>query len=142
MTELTSMSALDQARLIREKKISAEELLNETLAQVKKVDGRPGSLEEYIEQPEDKEKVHAFILITEESAREKARAVDRKVAAGGGIGTLSRCSLFGERCLLHKRDSNDGRIQDSGWVSSSLHFHSYSTVGTGGCGAVRKSEFG
>ncbi|HQN63179.1 MAG TPA: amidase, partial [Flexilinea sp.] len=89
MTELTSMSALDQARLIREKKISAEELLNETLAQVKKVDGRPGSLEEYIEQPEDKEKVHAFILITEESAREKARAVDRKVAAGEELGPLA-----------------------------------------------------
>ena len=89
MTELTSLSALDQARLIREKKISAEELLNETLAQVKKVDGRPGSLEEYIEKPEDKEKVHAFILITEESAREKARAVDRKVAAGEELGPLA-----------------------------------------------------
>lgn len=89
MTELTSLSALDQARLIRDKKISAEELLNETLAQVKKVDGRPGSLEEYIEKPEDKEKVHAFILITEESAREKAREVDRKVAAGEELGPLA-----------------------------------------------------
>ena len=89
MRELTELSALEQAKLIREKQISAEELLNATLEQVKKVDGRPGSLEPYVEKPEDLEKVHAFIILTEDHAREKARAVDKKVSAGESLGSLA-----------------------------------------------------
>ena len=89
MTELTTLSAIEQAKLIREKQISAEELLNATLEQVKKVDGRSGSLDEYIEEPDDLKKVHAFILMTDEQAREKARAVDKKVAAGEKLSPLA-----------------------------------------------------
>jgi aspartyl-tRNA(Asn)/glutamyl-tRNA(Gln) amidotransferase subunit A len=72
MTELIELSAVEQAALIREKKISSVELLEATLAQVEKVDGRSGSLEPYVEQPEDLEKVHAVLVIGRDHAMAKA----------------------------------------------------------------------
>ncbi len=89
MTELIELSALEQAKLIREKKISAVELLEATLKQVDAVDGRPGSLDTPVEEPEDLEKVHAFILLTKAHALEKAAEVDRKIAAGEALGVLA-----------------------------------------------------
>ena len=89
MTELIELSAVEQAALIREKKISSVELLEATLAQVEKVDGRSGSLETYVERPEDLEKVHAFLLITREHAMTKAKEVDRKISAGEPVGALA-----------------------------------------------------
>ena len=89
MTELIELSAIEQTKLIREKKVSSVELLEATLKQVERVDGRPGSLDFYVEQPEDLEKVHAFILMTKERAMEKAVEVDRKIAAGEPVGALA-----------------------------------------------------
>ncbi len=89
MTDLTHLTAIEQARLIREKQISAEELLDATLKQVEKVDGRPGSLDFSGDTAEDLEKIHAFLRITEEHARKKARSVDQKIANGETIGALA-----------------------------------------------------
>ncbi|MHC1773248.1 MAG: amidase [Flexilinea sp.] len=89
MTELIELSAIEQSKLIREKKVSSVELLEATLKQVERVDGRPGSLDLYVEQPEDLEKVHAFILMTKEHAMKKAVEVDRKIAAGEPVGALA-----------------------------------------------------
>lgn len=89
MKELTALTAIEQAKLIREKQISADELLTATLEQVNRVDGRPGSLEHYEEKPEDLEKVHAFITMTEEHARERAKEIDKKIAAGEPVGPLA-----------------------------------------------------
>lgn len=87
--ELTALSAIEQAKLVKTKQITAEELLLATLAQVKAVDGRPGSVEPYEEQPEDQHKVHAFITLAEEHAVEKARNVDKRIAAGQTVGALA-----------------------------------------------------
>ena len=88
MTDLTHLTALEQAKLIRDRKISAVELLDATLAQVRKVDGRRGQVGA-TETAEDLEKVHAFILLTEREAREKASEVDRRIAAGEAVGPLA-----------------------------------------------------
>lgn len=88
MTDLTHLTALEQAKLIRDRKVSAVELLDATLAQVRKVDGRPGQVGA-TETAEDLEKVHAFILLTEREAREKAAEVDRRIAAGEAVGPLA-----------------------------------------------------
>ena len=59
MTDLTHLTALEQAKLIRDREISAVELLDATLAQVRKVDGRPGQAGA-TETAEDLEKVHGW----------------------------------------------------------------------------------
>lgn len=88
--ELCDHSALELNRLLREKKASAAEIVESSLARIAAVDGQPGSL-----QPdaglssEDQEKVHAFITLTAENARTQAREIDRKVAAGEDPGPLA-----------------------------------------------------
>lgn len=71
--EVTFLSAIEQAELVRTKQIGAEELLELTLQQVK--------------QTEDS--VHAFVTICENEAREKARDVDRRIAVGEAVGSLA-----------------------------------------------------
>lgn len=88
MTNLTHLTALEQAKLIRDREISAAELLDATLKQVAKVDGRPGSVDG-VETEQDLEKVHAFITMTEAQARAKAADVDRRIAAGEPVGPLA-----------------------------------------------------
>ena len=71
--EVTTLSALEQAELVRTKQIGAEELLELTLQRVEQTEGA----------------VHAFVTICEEEAREKARDVDRRIAAGEAVGLLA-----------------------------------------------------
>ena len=87
--DLTSLSALEQAELIRSRKVSAVELLEETLARIRNVDGRPGSADNLSETPEDAEKIHAFVALCEKEARQKAEQVDRKIADGQPVGILA-----------------------------------------------------
>ena len=88
--DLTALSALEQAELIRGKQVSAVELLQAVLERVRSVDGRPGSPENGTEEtPEDKEKIHAFVTVCESAAMEKAQEVDRKIAAGEPVGPLA-----------------------------------------------------
>ncbi len=88
MTDILELSAMEQAKLIREKKISSVELVEANMKQIEKYDGRPGSSEDYREQPEDKEKLHAFILVTKDHALKKAQDVDQRIAAGEPVGPL------------------------------------------------------
>ena len=88
--DLTALSASEQAELIRGKQVSAVELLQAVLDRVRAADGRPGSPENGPEEtPEDKEKIHAFVTVCESAAMEKAREVDRKIAAGEPVGPLA-----------------------------------------------------
>lgn len=87
--ELTSLTAIEQARLIRTGQITAMELLDATLERVKAVDGRPGSPDDPAETAADREKIHAFVTICEEKARKKAAAVDKKIADGEPVGPLA-----------------------------------------------------
>ena len=71
--EVTVLSAVEQAELVRTKQIGAEELLELTLRRVEQTEGS----------------LHAFITICEKEAREKARDVDRRLAAGEAVGPLA-----------------------------------------------------
>ena len=71
--EVTVLSAVEQAELVRTKQIGAEELLELTLQRVEQTEGT----------------LHAFITICEKEAREKARDVDRRLAAGEAVGPLA-----------------------------------------------------
>ncbi len=87
--ELTTLTAIEQAELIRSRQISAAELLNATLDQVKTVDGCPGSSDNTPESAEERTKIHAFVTICEDEARTKAAEVDRKIRDGEPVGPLA-----------------------------------------------------
>jgi aspartyl-tRNA(Asn)/glutamyl-tRNA(Gln) amidotransferase subunit A len=86
---LTDISAFDIASLIRHKEVSAMEVLEAALERIAAVDGRPGRLDGGEVEPEDVERVHAFITLTEERARSQAAQIDRKVAEGEELGPLA-----------------------------------------------------
>lgn len=87
--ELCDLTAVEIRNLLNSKKASAEEVLDSCLARVEAVDGRPGTLDYKDNNEEDAGKVHAFITPTPEIAREQAREVDRKLAAGDDPGILA-----------------------------------------------------
>ena len=86
--ELCDLSALELTHLLRGKKTSAVEILQSTLQRISRVDGRAGALDQQVT-GEDKEKVHSFITLTEESALAQARTVDADLAAGKDPGPLA-----------------------------------------------------
>jgi len=83
------LSAHELSTLLRQRKLSAVEILESCLQRTAAVDGRPGALDSGPEQPEDAQRVHAFITLTPERARAQAEAVDRKLAAGENPGPLA-----------------------------------------------------
>lgn len=89
MKELCDLPAYQIADLVRTKQLSAVEVLENTLERVRKVDGRPGSVNHGPITEEDQKKVHAFTRVTEELAREQAEQVDSLLAAGEDPGSLA-----------------------------------------------------
>lgn len=87
--ELCDLSAVELYRLLRERKTSAVEILQSTLERIGEVEGRMGALENSDLTEEDKQKVHAFITLTDERALEQARRVDARLAAGEDPGALA-----------------------------------------------------
>lgn len=75
--------------LIRRKEISAEEVVEANIKHIEEIDGRPGEINSGETTEEDKQRVHAFITITAEKARAKAKEIDRKIAAGEDAGALA-----------------------------------------------------
>ena len=71
------------------RKISAVEVIEAALNRIADVDGRPGALDAGKIQPEDLLKVHAFLTITDKHARDQAKEIDRKIAAGEEVGPLA-----------------------------------------------------
>jgi len=90
--ELCDLSAFELGRLLRQRKISAMEILDSALARIRAVDGRPGTAEPVEGNGdlarEDAQRVHAFISYTEDQARAQADAVDKKIAKGEDPGLL------------------------------------------------------
>ncbi len=80
--ELCDLSAYELSILIRNKDVSAVEALGSSLKRIEQVDGRSGSLEKTELTEEDKNKVHAFISVTDERARAQAEEIDKKIAEG------------------------------------------------------------
>ena len=87
--ELCDLSALQISRMLRSKEVSAVEVLKSCLARIEKVDGRPGQLDDPGEIPEDANRVHAFITYTKDSARARARAIDKQMTSGDDPGPLA-----------------------------------------------------
>lgn len=68
--------------------VSALEITESCLKRIEAVDGVPGRLD-HVESEQDNTRVHAFITLTADSAREQAREIDRKLAAGEDVGPLA-----------------------------------------------------
>ncbi len=66
---LCDLPAVEIAARVRAGTLRAEAVLDSTLERIRVVEGRAPSLEAYAPTPEDREKVHAFITLTEERAR-------------------------------------------------------------------------
>jgi len=84
---LADLPAYEIASRIRNRELSAVEVLDAALARVAAVDGMPGRIDG--DPNAEPNKVHAFITLTEERAREQARRVDEKIAAGEDPGPLA-----------------------------------------------------
>lgn len=86
---LTQLSAFEISAQVRSGNLSACEVLDASLAQIRAVDGAAGSLEPSALDPSEDQKVHAFISLTEDLARQQAAEVDRKAASGEDPGILA-----------------------------------------------------
>ncbi|MCU0486687.1 MAG: amidase family protein, partial [Anaerolineales bacterium] len=87
--ELCDLSAFEVASKVKRGILSASEVLDSALERIQRVDGRPGSLEPGEITAEDQAHVHAFTTLTVERARQQARQVDAKLAAGEPVGPLA-----------------------------------------------------
>jgi aspartyl-tRNA(Asn)/glutamyl-tRNA(Gln) amidotransferase subunit A len=87
--ELCDLSAREMARLVHEGEVSAQEILESSLGRIEAVEGRSPRTGDYQSDPADLEKVHAFISLTSERARQQAKIVDDQVAAGEDPGALA-----------------------------------------------------
>lgn len=85
----TSLSALEIARRVRAGELSAMQVLEDHLAQVAAVDGIPGQLDPPALDAREEQKVHAFIQVTADLARQQAEQVKAKVARGEDPGPLA-----------------------------------------------------
>lgn len=89
MPELCDLPAFEISRRVRGGGEKATDVLESTLARIRAVEGRSGSLEAGPVTDEDRRKVHGFISVIEESARQAAAEVDRKIASGEEPGRLA-----------------------------------------------------
>jgi len=87
--ELCDHSGYELSFFLREKKISAQEIVESCLARIAQVDGRPGSVDSGEMTAEDTQKVHSFISLTAEMARDQAKKLDQKIANGDKVGSLA-----------------------------------------------------
>jgi aspartyl-tRNA(Asn)/glutamyl-tRNA(Gln) amidotransferase subunit A len=87
--ELCDLSATTLSDLIRLRQVSAEQVVESALSRIAAVDGRPGSLDSDGLSSEDEKKVHAFITLTADSARQRAKEIDRMFAEGEDPGPLA-----------------------------------------------------
>jgi len=77
--------------MIRSRQVSAVDVLESALARIIAVDGLPGTIQPGNPQLSNlqPDKVHAFITLTAERARARAREIDRRLAAGEDPGSLA-----------------------------------------------------
>ena len=87
--ELSDLSALELTKLLRQKKTSAVDIIQSVYQRIGSVDGRCGALDSGPLTEEDKQKVHAFITLTDDRALDQAQKVDRKIANGEDPGPLA-----------------------------------------------------
>jgi aspartyl-tRNA(Asn)/glutamyl-tRNA(Gln) amidotransferase subunit A len=89
--ELCDLTAIEMVAGLHAGNFSAEELLDSTLERISSVEGRSGSLEQ--NQPPEPQRVHAYITLTEDRARQQAQVVDRTLSRGQDPGPLAGVPL-------------------------------------------------
>ncbi|NSW53972.1 MAG: Asp-tRNA(Asn)/Glu-tRNA(Gln) amidotransferase subunit GatA [Anaerolineae bacterium] len=89
MTHLHQRSAYELAQMLRNKETSALEITEAALARIEAVDGVPGQIGYGDLSEADQNKVHAFITLTAERARQQAQQIDKQLAAGEDPGPLA-----------------------------------------------------
>ncbi len=92
-TPIVDLPAHEQARRVKGKDFRAVELLEATFERIEAVEGCQPSTEQYVLNAADLEKVHAFVSLTEERARQQAQATDAAIAAGELTGPLAGVPL-------------------------------------------------
>ncbi|GAB4484316.1 MAG: Asp-tRNA(Asn)/Glu-tRNA(Gln) amidotransferase subunit GatA [Anaerolineales bacterium] len=85
--ELFELTALEIARKVRAREMTASEVLEAHLKHIAAVDGLPGTLGG--DKDAEPDQVHAFITLTTDRARQQAAAIDAKIAAGRDPGPLA-----------------------------------------------------
>lgn len=86
---ILDLSAYSIAEKVQGGELSAVDVLDAALARIAQVDGRPGSLDGGALTDDDRNRVHAFITLTAERARQQAEAIDARVKAGDTVGPLA-----------------------------------------------------
>lgn len=86
---ILEQSAFNIAQKVQHGELSAVEVLEAVLERIEAVDGRPGTLDYGELTEEDKAKVHAFLTLTADRARQQADEVDSRVKAGNWVGPLA-----------------------------------------------------
>ena len=84
---LHTLSAVEIARKVKAREVSAMDVLEAHLKHIEEVDGCPGILGG--DPQAEPGKVHAFITLTPALARQQAAAIDAKIAAGQDPGPLA-----------------------------------------------------
>jgi aspartyl-tRNA(Asn)/glutamyl-tRNA(Gln) amidotransferase subunit A len=87
--EICDQPAYELSLLLRQKQLSALEIVESCLQRIDAVDGRAGALDSGEVTAEDEGKVHAFITLTAERALAQAKEIDRKIATGEDPGSLA-----------------------------------------------------
>jgi aspartyl-tRNA(Asn)/glutamyl-tRNA(Gln) amidotransferase subunit A len=87
--ELCDYSAHELSTMLRQRRVSAVEILESTLARIAAVDGRPGIIEPGEQTEEDAQRVHSFISYNEAQARAQSEAVDKQIGDGEDPGLLA-----------------------------------------------------
>ena len=86
---LADLTAREIAGLIHRREVSALEVFEANLERIHQVDGQPGSLTPVFPDSEEEQKVHAFITLTEQRARQEAALIDQQIAEGEDPGILA-----------------------------------------------------
>ena len=86
---LSDLPATQISQMIRSGDISARQVTEAALERIAAIDGTPPSLDTIPEASQDTDKVHAFITITAERARQRASEIDRRLASGENPGPLA-----------------------------------------------------
>jgi aspartyl-tRNA(Asn)/glutamyl-tRNA(Gln) amidotransferase subunit A len=90
---LCDLPGHEQTRRIKAGECSAMQILESTLDRIRAVEGRTPVADGYQPEEADREKIHAYLAITEARARSQAQAVDELIAAGGDPGPLAGVPL-------------------------------------------------
>lgn len=86
---MIELDALEITKRIRNREITATQVVESHYIHIKKVDGEPGKLDVGEVSDAEAKKVHAFITLTEDLAYQQAEEIDRKIKMGDDPGILA-----------------------------------------------------